>query len=141
MRYLLQSKTITKSRWPFEVHISRIYTRAVFKDFEKKLIDCTAYNIEDPADGREYYLVSHTNKTSKISWGQHRFIVHANKETGYFHCECNEWRHTGMSKKQPIHNDVIFQCFCYISATKFVWVLLRFVLCALTKDIHAHTNR
>ncbi|XP_034593774.2 protein FAR1-RELATED SEQUENCE 5 [Setaria viridis] len=91
------SKRLTRSKWPFEIQVSRIYTRNVFKDFEKKMIDCTAYDIEDnPIEGETCYLVTHTNRSSKISWGQHQFKVRANKENGEFHCECKEWQHTGL---------------------------------------------
>ena len=41
----MQSKTLTKSKWEFEIQMGRIYTRNVFKDFEKKVVDCTAYKI------------------------------------------------------------------------------------------------
>nr|TKV94263.1 hypothetical protein SEVIR_9G282400v2 [Setaria viridis] len=89
------SKRLTRSKWPFEIQVSRIYTRYVFKDFEKKMIDCTAFDIEDnPIEGETCYLVTHTNRSSKISWGQHQFKVRANKENGEFHCECKEWQHT-----------------------------------------------
>nr|TKW09592.1 hypothetical protein SEVIR_6G113200v2 [Setaria viridis] len=74
-----------------------IYTRNVFKDFEKKMIDCMAFDIEDnPIEGETCYLVTHTNRSSKISWGQHQFKVRANKENGEFHCECKECQHTGL---------------------------------------------
>uniref|UniRef100_K4AM20 Protein FAR1-RELATED SEQUENCE n=1 Tax=Setaria italica TaxID=4555 RepID=K4AM20_SETIT len=89
------SKRLTRSMWPFEIHVSRIYTRNVFNDFEKKIIDCTVFNIEDdPIEGENCYFVTHTNRSSKISWGQHQFKVNANKENGDFHCECKEWQHT-----------------------------------------------
>ncbi|CAL4981349.1 unnamed protein product [Urochloa decumbens] len=91
------SKRLTKSKWPFEIQVSRIYTRKVFADFEKKMFDCTAFDIEDdPMEGGNCYLVTHTNRSSKISWGQHQFKVRANKENGDFHCECREWQHTGL---------------------------------------------
>lgn len=68
----------------------------MFNDFEKKMIDCMAFDIEDnPIEGETCYLVTHTNRSSKISWGQHQFKVRANKENGEFHCECKEWQHTG----------------------------------------------
>uniref|UniRef100_K3XQ28 Protein FAR1-RELATED SEQUENCE n=1 Tax=Setaria italica TaxID=4555 RepID=K3XQ28_SETIT len=93
----IHSKRLTRSKWPFEIQVSRIYTRNVFKDFEKKMIDCTAFDIEDnPIEGETCYLVTHTNRSSKISWGQHQFKVRANKGNGEFHCECKEWQHTGL---------------------------------------------
>nr|TKW09389.1 hypothetical protein SEVIR_6G091300v2 [Setaria viridis] len=75
------SKRLTKSKWPFEIQVSRTYTRNVFNDFEKKMIDCMAFDIEDnPIEGETCYL----------------FKVRANKENGDFHCECKEWQHTGL---------------------------------------------
>ncbi|CAD6336577.1 unnamed protein product [Miscanthus lutarioriparius] len=89
------SKTLTKSKWEFEIQMGRIYTRNVFKDFEKKIVDCTAYKIEDNTEaGRNCYLVCHTNKTAKITWGQHKFKVRADKENGDLSCEFREWEHT-----------------------------------------------
>uniref|UniRef100_K3YLY1 Protein FAR1-RELATED SEQUENCE n=1 Tax=Setaria italica TaxID=4555 RepID=K3YLY1_SETIT len=49
------SKRLTKSKWPFEIQVSRTYTRNVFNDFEKKMIDCMAFDIEDnPIEGLFY---------------------------------------------------------------------------------------
>ncbi|CAD6226630.1 unnamed protein product [Miscanthus lutarioriparius] len=96
-RWEAKSKTLTKSKWEFEIQMGRIYTRNVFKDFEKKVVDYTAYKIEDNTEaGRNCYLVCHTNKTAKITWGQHKFKVRADKENGDFSCECREWEHTGL---------------------------------------------
>ncbi|WVZ90258.1 hypothetical protein U9M48_036573 [Paspalum notatum var. saurae] len=69
--YLGTSKCVTKSKWPFEIQVSRIYSRPVFKDFEEKMVLCSAYNIvEDVQTGSHAYLVQHTNKTNKITWDQ-----------------------------------------------------------------------
>ena len=57
---------------------------------------CTTFDIEnDPIEGENCYLVTHTNRSSNISWGQHQFEVRENKENGDFHCECEEWQHIG----------------------------------------------
>jgi hypothetical protein len=94
--FMMQSKTLTKSQWPFEVQLGRIYTRPVFNNFEKKMFKCTAYNIvADPELGEHWYRVSHRNESERISWGQHKFIVKADKENGSYSCECREWEHTG----------------------------------------------
>ena len=96
---MIQSKTLTKSKWQFGIQMGRIYTRNVFKDFEEKIFHSTAYKIEDnTVAGTNCYLVCHTNKTSKISWGQHKFKVRADKENDEFSCECREWEHTGTKK-------------------------------------------
>lgn len=92
----MQSRIETDAKWGFEVGVSRVYTRKVFDKFEKSMNLCTAYRIEeDETEGRCHYLVSHTNRSSKISWGQHEFKVYANKSTGEYTCECKHWEHTG----------------------------------------------
>ena len=91
-----KSKTITRGKWRFEVQASRVYTRGVFKDFEKKMVDCTAYNVKkDQIEGKDCYLITHTNMSSKIRWGQHQFKVRTNKKEDDFRCECREFEHTG----------------------------------------------
>ncbi|KAF8699463.1 hypothetical protein HU200_034687 [Digitaria exilis] len=61
------------------------------------MVDCTAYNVEDDQiEGKDYYLITHTNRSSKISWGQHKFKVCAKQEEGEFRCECREFEHTGL---------------------------------------------
>ena len=99
-RLLMQSKTLTKNKWPFEVQLGRIYTRAVFRNFEKKMVNCTAYNIEDdPELGEHWYRVCHTNRSEVISWGQHKFKVKADKVNEAYSCECREWEHTGIVER------------------------------------------
>jgi hypothetical protein len=50
--------------------VSKIYTRNMFSDFEKKMIDCTTFDIEDDPTARENcYMLMLTNRSSKISWG------------------------------------------------------------------------
>jgi len=63
----MQSKMLTKSKWEFEIQMGRIYTRNMFKDFEKKVVDYTAYKIEDNTEaGRNCYLVVTPNFKDKI---------------------------------------------------------------------------
>ena len=95
----MQSKTLTRSKWLFVINVSKIYTRRVLEDFEKKVYDCSAFSIDkDPVEGEGYFLVTHTNTSSKITWGQHQFKVRADKDKGEYRCECKEWEHTGMEK-------------------------------------------
>ncbi|WVZ71078.1 hypothetical protein U9M48_019704 [Paspalum notatum var. saurae] len=95
--YQGMSKVITKGKWPFEVKILKYYTLEVFKDFEKKMYECGAYTIAPDRDGAGHdYLVKHTNKRSKITWGQHQFKVFADNCKGEYRCECKEWEHTGL---------------------------------------------
>jgi len=64
----MQSKSITRGSWRFEVQLSRIYTRGVFKEFEDKMKECTAYMIENDLDrGQHDYLICHTNDSNRIT--------------------------------------------------------------------------
>ena len=65
---VMQSKTITRGRWRFDVQLCRIYTRGVFKESEDKMKECTAYMIENDSDGGQHdYLICHTNDSNRIT--------------------------------------------------------------------------
>jgi hypothetical protein len=115
--------------------MSKIYTRSVFAEFERKMVDCTAFDIEDdPTGGQNCYLVTHTNRTSKISWGQHRFKVRADKDIDDYHCECKEWEHTGSQLNlAKVHIPYANFVVAVLLLAKFI---CRFVLRALVESIH-----
>ncbi|GJN40194.1 hypothetical protein PR202_gb29375 [Eleusine coracana subsp. coracana] len=92
-----KSKMELDGKWAFEVQLVRVYTRKVFGTFQKWMQNCTSYRIDpDIEAGGSNWLVSHTNLSSKISWGQHQFKEKADSETGEYKCECREWEHTGV---------------------------------------------
>lgn len=93
----MQSETVANARWPFEVRVGKVYTRAVFNCFEETMKLATAYHIiEDPNGGRDSWLVQHTNNLEKLVWGQHLFRVIVDKENQLFKCECKVLEHTSM---------------------------------------------
>jgi hypothetical protein len=98
---LVQSKTLSNTKWRFEIQLSKLYTRGVFKEFEERMVNATAYGFaNDPEGGEHDYLVYHTNKHNNLTWGQHQFKVRVEKEREDYTCECKEWEHTGTTEGQ-----------------------------------------
>ncbi|XP_062224618.1 protein FAR1-RELATED SEQUENCE 3-like [Phragmites australis] len=86
-----------ESGWGFVDQLRRVYTRRVFEQVQRTVTSATRYRIDDDLVGRKnHYLVSHTRRTNKISWGQHQFKVCADIECQKFTCECRTWEHTGL---------------------------------------------
>ncbi|KAL6850343.1 hypothetical protein ACP4OV_020970 [Aristida adscensionis] len=84
-------------KWMFELQMSRVYTRAVFNEFEHTVSDCTAYRVDPDLDlGPHHFLVKYNTLKSKISWAQRRFKVYANADEGRFSCECKNFEHIGL---------------------------------------------
>jgi hypothetical protein len=44
---LVQSKTLSNTKWRFEIQLSKMYTRGVFKEFEERMVNATAYGFAD----------------------------------------------------------------------------------------------
>jgi hypothetical protein len=65
---LVQRKTLSNTKWRFEIQLSKMYTRGVFKEFEERMVNATAYGFADDPEGGEHdFLVYHANKHSKIT--------------------------------------------------------------------------
>jgi len=79
----------------FDIHLSRVYTRAVYKKYRDTYIYNTTFRIDLDADKADSFLVTHTNQSWKYSWFQHSFKVEANVEEGRYTFECKTWEHTG----------------------------------------------
>jgi hypothetical protein len=63
---LVQSKTLSNTKWMFEIQLSKMYPRGVFKEFEERMVNATAYGFADDPEGGEHdFLLYHTNKC----WG------------------------------------------------------------------------
>jgi hypothetical protein len=98
--HILQGQRETTTLYPFEIRVSRGYTRAVMSRFEESMKYATAYKIvPDPEGGLDDFLVRHTNRSNKIVWGQHEFKVKAEVDAGKYCCECKQWEHTGMVRR------------------------------------------
>ncbi|CAL5000205.1 unnamed protein product [Urochloa decumbens] len=87
----------TGAQWSFVEQAARLYTRNVFMQFNKTVSAATRYHIvPDPDHGEHHYLVQHTNRTSKITWGQHEFKITVDPDNEVYECECRSMEHTGL---------------------------------------------
>jgi hypothetical protein len=65
---LVQSKTLSSTKWRFKVQLSKMYTQGVFKEFKERMVNATMYGFaNDPEGGEHDFLVYHTNKHTKIT--------------------------------------------------------------------------
>ncbi|GJN00030.1 hypothetical protein PR202_ga17179 [Eleusine coracana subsp. coracana] len=79
-----ESKVIGATLHPFDSHLSRVYTRAVYKKYKETYMNSTAFHIDVDKERENGYLVTHTNESRKYAWYQHPFKVFANVEAGVF---------------------------------------------------------
>jgi hypothetical protein len=129
----VQSKTLSNTKWRFEIQLSKLYTRGVFKEFEERMVNVTAYGFAtDPEGGEHDFLVHHTNKHSKITWGQHQFKVRVDKELEDYTCECKEWEHTGTTVVRQMWGILLVEL-----EYDHEFISCRSILCAPVACIHA----
>ncbi|XP_022681792.1 protein FAR1-RELATED SEQUENCE 5 [Setaria italica] len=81
---------------PFDGHLSRVYTRAVYKKYRETYIYSTAFRIDPHPTEVDVYLVTHTDQSWQYAWFQHSFRVEADVRSGRYTCECKTWEHTGL---------------------------------------------
>lgn len=126
-----------ESGWGFVDQLRRVYTRRVFEQVQRTVTSATRYRIDDDPVGRKnHYLVSHTRRTNKISWGQHQFKVCADIECQKFTCECRTWEHTGNNSfGNIIEQDIFYCCDWYLYALWHVKCLFYFSWCKHTSGV------
>jgi len=93
--YMKQAGNLRMTMQPFDAHLSRVYTRAVYKKYRETYIYSTAFCIDPHPNEVDVYLVTHTNQSWKYAWFQHSFRVEADVRFGTYTCECKTWEHTG----------------------------------------------
>ncbi|CAN6317598.1 unnamed protein product [Urochloa humidicola] len=86
------------SKAKFDEQLSRVYTRAVYKEYKTQFLNSTAFVIEPNPDPTVHngYLVKHETGAGSFCWAKHEFKVIADKESGEYSCECKQWDHTGL---------------------------------------------
>uniref|UniRef100_K3YXS2 Protein FAR1-RELATED SEQUENCE n=1 Tax=Setaria italica TaxID=4555 RepID=K3YXS2_SETIT len=68
---------------PFDGHLSRVYTRAVYKKYRETYIYSTAFRIDPHPNEVDVYLVTHTDQSWQYAWFQHSFRVEADVRSEY----------------------------------------------------------
>ncbi|CAO2189260.1 unnamed protein product [Urochloa humidicola] len=86
------------SKAKFDEQLSRVYTRAVYKEYKTQFLNSTAFVIEPIPDPTVHngYLVNHETGAGSFCWAKHEFKVIADKEGSEYSCECKQWDHTGL---------------------------------------------
>nr|TKW03053.1 hypothetical protein SEVIR_7G039500v2 [Setaria viridis] len=71
----------TRNLWltlqPFDGHLSRVYTQAVYKKYREIYIYSTAFRIDPHPNKVDVYLVTHTDQLWQYAWFEHSFRVEA----------------------------------------------------------------
>ena len=113
--YFVQGKPDTRTHYGFEKQLSKVYTKAVYKDFRKKLKKSTLFAIkEDPELLVPHYLVRFKKPCKVFSWSQHEFKVEADPTGGKYKCECMNWEHTGTSKNNRSLVEIVYILNMYV---------------------------
>uniref|UniRef100_K3ZBY4 Protein FAR1-RELATED SEQUENCE n=1 Tax=Setaria italica TaxID=4555 RepID=K3ZBY4_SETIT len=68
---------------PFDGHLSRVYTRAVYKKYRETYIFSTAFRIDPHPNEIDVYLVMHTDQSWQYAWFQHSFRVESDVRSEY----------------------------------------------------------
>uniref|UniRef100_A0ACD5T8S0 Uncharacterized protein n=1 Tax=Avena sativa TaxID=4498 RepID=A0ACD5T8S0_AVESA len=84
----------TKTNYPLERQLSRIYTRAVFKKYQEAYVAGTSFRIKKVDTCN--FLVYYGREGPNFSWSQHEFKVVCNEVEEKYGCECRGWEHTGL---------------------------------------------
>nr|XP_020164179.1 protein FAR1-RELATED SEQUENCE 5-like [Aegilops tauschii subsp. strangulata] len=79
-----ESEVKTTTKFGFEVQLSKVYTRAVFADFEETLYRSTAFRAERCPKNPTKYLVHHYNRSDAFDWARHNFQVVADEKKGVY---------------------------------------------------------
>jgi hypothetical protein len=90
-----QASNLRVTLQPFDGHLNRVYTRAVYKKYRETYIYSTAFRIDPHPNEVDIYLVKHTDQSWQYAWFQHSFRVEADVRSGKYTCECKTWEHTG----------------------------------------------
>ncbi|KAM3193411.1 hypothetical protein ACQJBY_070177 [Aegilops geniculata] len=78
-----------------ERHASRIYTRAMFEEFGRILIEATAYNVTEVEKMRKYITVQNI-AVKREKWTRVGYELNINDDRSEFTCECGQFEHTAM---------------------------------------------
>ena len=78
-----------------ERHARKIYTRNMFEEFGRLLIEGTAYNVSEKENMKKY-ITTHNNAAKREKWCRVEYEVTVNEDKSIFTCECGQFEHTGM---------------------------------------------
>ncbi|KAM3331604.1 hypothetical protein ACQJBY_027517 [Aegilops geniculata] len=86
---------VRRTNLAIECHASKIYTRAMFKQFGRLLIEGTAYNVTE-VEKMKKYVKTHNNAAKRENWCRVVYKVIMKDDGSEFECECSQFKHLGM---------------------------------------------
>ncbi|XP_044393590.1 protein FAR1-RELATED SEQUENCE 5 isoform X2 [Triticum aestivum] len=86
---------VWRTNLAIERHASKIYTRNMFEEFGRLLMEATAYNVAEKESMRKY-ITTHNNAAKREKWSRVEYEVTVNEDRTIFACECGQFEHTGM---------------------------------------------
>ncbi|XP_044351773.1 protein FAR-RED ELONGATED HYPOCOTYL 3 [Triticum aestivum] len=86
---------VRRTNLAIECHASRIYTRSMFEEFGRLLVEGTAYNVTE-VERLWKYKTTHNNAEKREKWSRVEYEVTINEDKSIFTCECGQFEHTGM---------------------------------------------
>ncbi|XBJ03938.1 protein FAR1-RELATED SEQUENCE 5-like isoform X2 [Triticum dicoccoides] len=86
---------VRRTNLAIERHASKIYTRSMFEEFGRLLVEGTTYNVTEVEKLRKY-RTTHNNAEKREKWSRVEYEVTINEEKSIFTCECGQFEHTGM---------------------------------------------
>ncbi|SPT20538.1 unnamed protein product [Triticum aestivum] len=78
-----------------ERHASKIYTRAMFKQFGHILYECGSYQVEEIEKGK-IYIARHTDAALRERWCRTSYKVTVIEEGEEFDRDCGQFAHMGL---------------------------------------------
>ncbi|XP_037421948.1 protein FAR1-RELATED SEQUENCE 5-like [Triticum dicoccoides] len=86
---------VRRTNLAIERHASKVYTRSMFEEFGRLLIEATSYNVTKVEKKRKY-ITTHNNAAKREKWSRVEYEVTINEDESKFTCECGQFEHTGM---------------------------------------------
>ncbi|KAE8779951.1 putative SWIM protein [Hordeum vulgare] len=86
---------VMKANLSIERHGSKIYTRAMFKQFGQILYEAGAYHVEEIEKNR-VYRTEHTEPETREKWHRVVYEVKMIDNGAEFDCECGQFDHMGL---------------------------------------------
>lgn len=86
---------VLRTNSSIELDASKIYTRAMFEQFQLILYDAGGYRVQE-IEKNALYKAAHTRPDKREKWSRVVFMVRMQDNGDHFDCECGLFEHMGM---------------------------------------------
>lgn len=88
--------TVLKTGLPMERHAAKVYTPALFKQFQEACFKSASYYVENTLVINDTYCVTHLFAERRESWSKTSYNVKVDQPENIFKCECGMYEHMGL---------------------------------------------